>query len=443
MDLNEDAAAGGGAGASSLLQGLDLRRASARLVAALTRVVGPARLDLAEDAAQDALLRALKAWPVGGPPADPEAWLVAAARNALVDRLRREAGGARAARELESRFAGAEAPAADAAAAARDEPVRDDDLRLLFLCAHPDLAPEAAVALALKECCGFGVPEIAAAFLLPEPTVAQRLVRARRRLRDCGATFELPDARTAPRRLEAVLDALYLLFNEGWRASSGEALTRREPMLEALRLVRELAASRAGDAPATHALAALMLFTAARLPARTDAAGDVVSLADQDRGAWDRGLLAEGFARFERSMGGDVVTRFHVEASIASLHAMAPSFEAVDWGAVVDRYDHLLELAPTPVVRLNRAVAVGMARGAAAGLAAWEEAARDPALERYAYVPAAQAFLLECAGDDAGAAAAWRDAATLGVNGAERAYARRRAERAARRAGADGEGPAP
>lgn len=402
-----------------------------RLVGALTRRVGPGRLDLAEDAAQDALLRALRAWALRGEPEDPLAWLVAAARNALIDRLRREADGRAHADRLTAERADDAAPSAADVAEAGDDPLPDDGLRMLFLCCRPELPPEGRVALALKVCCGFGVVEIAAALRVQPEAAAQRIVRAKRRLREIGAAFETPPAAELPARREDVRSVVYALFNEGWRPAAGHAWTRPELVSEAVRLVRELRRTDVGDDPPTRALHALLLFHAARLPARAGADGEPTTLAEQDRSRFDRRLLAEAFAAFASSCDGDEETRWHVEASIASLHAAAPTFEATDWAAVVERYGRLERLAPTPVVRLNRAVACGMAEGAAAGLAAVERVVAADGLAEDPAAMAARAYFLGRSGRGREAADAWRAAAAATENVAERSFFLRRALSAA------------
>ena len=410
----------------------DFRRASARLTAGLVRIAGPARLDLAEDATQEAMLRALRVWPLRGAPDDPEAWLFTAARNALFDRLRAETAAKSRTAEV-ARSARTTTPPAEDALEREDEPLADDALRMLFLCCSPQLPPESRTALALKECCGFGVNEIAAAFRAEPEAVAQRIVRAKRRLREGDVRFETPGSDELPARREDVRGTIYALFNEGWRPAFGDAVERRESVAEALRLTAEFRRTRAGDDPATAALHALLLFHAARMPARTGDDGVLLALADQDRARFDRSLLAAGFAAFSASCRGDEETRWHVEASIASLHAAAPSFAETDWAAVLERYDRLLRLVPTPIVRLNRAVAAGMARGPETGLTLL--AAKDVAEELADYAPAAAstAYFLGAAGRHAEAATAWTKAAALATNGAERAFYLARARGAAMR----------
>ena len=411
---------------------IDFRRASARLTAGLVRIAGPARLDLAEDAVQEALLRALRVWPLRGSPDDPEAWLFTAARNALFDHLRNETTEKIKTAET-ARMPRSEAPPSDARAERDDEPLADDGLRLLFLCCSPELPPESRTALALKECCGFGVDEIAAAFRVLPEAVAQRLVRAKRRLREGNVPFEAPRADELPARCEDVRRTIYALFNEGWRPAFGEAAARQDLVAEALRLTAEFRRSRAGDDPATAALHALLLFHAARMPARTDGDGVLLALADQDRARFDRTLIADGFAAFSASCRGTEETRWHVEAAIASLHAAAPSFAETDWAAVLERYDRLSLLVPTPIVRLNRAVATGMALGPEHGLALLLAEDIASTLADYAPASASIAYFFGVAGRHAEAAQAWTQAAHAAGNGAERTFYLARARNAAMR----------
>jgi RNA polymerase sigma factor (sigma-70 family) len=415
----------------------DLRRAAARAIAALTSKVGAARLDLVEDATQDALLRALKTWPERGVPEDPEAWIVRVARNALIDRLRRDVGGAEAAAALaETRQKDAAASAADEASR-REDPTSDPMLGLLFVCCRPELSRASRVALSLRECCGLSVREIAAALRVPEAAVAKRLTRAKLALRDRGVSFKPPESSDLRERLDDVLDAIYALFTEGGRATTGGGLVRIDLVMEALRLARTLSAAPLFDAPRTRALRALICLHAARLPARVGADGGLLTLAEQDRSLFDRDLLNEGFAAFEASLQGDEVSRFHVEASIASLHACAPSFEATDWAAVLDRYDALLRIAPGPVAALNRVVAVAVVRGVEEARAALDAIATEAALVDDGLVRATRAFLDERSGAFESAAAAWRDAAAFAKNPSEAAYCVKRAEEASKKASAE------
>lgn len=317
------------------------RRHHREILATLVRLFGPRSFDMAEDVAQEALVRALEVWPFSGVPKNPAAWLIQAAKRKAIDRLRRERR---------------EAPE-DLAAAVFDRPraaFADDQLAMIFLCCHPALALENQVALTLQAVCGLNAKEIAQAFLLPEPTVAQRLVRAKRALAE--ERFELP--RQLADRLGAVLAVLYLLFNEG------HATVRTDLCEEALALARELAQDPRTAQPAVHALLALMLFQASRLDAREP----LLSLAQQDRTRWNRERIGEAYAWFERSFAGGVLTRYHLEAAIAAEHARAPSFEATDWAMIAAQYDRLAQLDAGPAARLNRAIAIGLRDGAGAGL---------------------------------------------------------------------------
>lgn len=335
------------------------RRQAGKMVAHLTRLLGPARLDLAEEAVQDTMVRALQGWPFQGIPPNPEAWLFRVAHNAAIDAIRRR-------RETAEFVEAAAAPDLPDP----DDQLRDDELRMVFLCCHPEIPRDAAVALSLKTVGGFSVREIARAFLADDAAIAQRLVRAKRLIRERGITLELPSAPDLEARLDAVLDVLYFIFNEGYAAHEGDALIRHDLCGEALRLARLVAASSLNH-PRVDALVALMALQAARTPARVDALGNLVLLDDQDRALWDQRLIAMGFHHFDRSMTGDAVSAYHVEAAIAATHVRGP-----DWPVVLELYDDLLKLKPSPVVALNRAVAVAKVHGAEAGLAALPESAK-------------------------------------------------------------------
>lgn len=355
------------------------RRRAGRMVASLTRVFGVARLQLAEDVVQEAMLAALRTWPHRGVPPDPGAWLHRTARNAAIDAVRRDAS-------LADRLPAVHAWWERTRAAARDDDVvdealTDDRLRLMFACCHPSIPPHAQVALLLKTVCGFGVDEVARGFLVPSATIAQRVVRAKRRLREASVSLDVDGELSA--RAPAVLDALALMFNEAHVARAGERLVRDDLMAETLRLARLVADHAATSSPAADALLASMLLHAARTPARTDGAGDLVLLADQDRRRWDRALIAEGVARLARSARGTERTPFHVQAAIAALHSTAPSWDETDWPAIRREYDRLLDVAPSPVVALNRTVAVAMTDGPAAALAALDALDDDPRLASY------------------------------------------------------------
>jgi RNA polymerase sigma-70 factor, ECF subfamily len=380
------------------------RRQAGRMVSHLTRLLGPAHLDLAEETVQDTMVRALQTWPYQGIPPNPEAWLFRVAHNAAIDRIRR--------RRLEESTVG-ELPVVPAF----DLPELDDELRMVFMCCHPEIPRDAAVALSLKTVGGFGVREIARAFLADEAAIAQRLVRAKRQIRDRGLSIEMPAGPELPARLDAVLDVIYLIFNEGYTAHEGDALIRHDLCGEALRLGRLLATSPVNQ-PRVDALVALMALQAARIPARVDALGDLILLEDQDRALWDQRLLSMGFHHFDRSMVGDLVSAYHVEAAIAATHARGP-----DWPVVLGLYDDLLALKPTPIVALNRAVAVAKVHGAAAGLAALPDAAK---LKNYYLYLAVRGHLLHELGRREEAAEAFRAALKCPCSGPERRFLERK-----------------
>ncbi len=403
------------------------RRESGRLVAILTRRFGYANVHLAEDVVQDALVKAMQTWPLTGVPRNPSAWLLEAARNRALDQARRAGRWRRREPVLAPLIEEClQAAVAEPAARFEDE-IRDSQLRMMLACCHPGLAREAQVALALRTLCGFGEREIAAAFLTSEAAVRKRLVRARRFLREREADFEVEDATELASRLEAVQQALYLLFNEGYKASSGDALLRVELCAEALRLGELLVRHAVGDRPSTHALLALMYFNAARLPARMGERGEALRLGEQDRTRWDRGQIGAGVRHLGASAQGEEVTRFHLEAGIAACHALAASEAATDWKEILALYDQLLAIDGSPVVALNRAVAVGKVHGAAAGLAALDAMPRRGRLDTYHLRHAVEGQLWREAGDEVRAAEAFRRAEALAPIGAEREWLARRA----------------
>lgn len=400
-----------------LVDGL-FRHRYGQLVAQLCKVLGPGRLDLCEDMVQEAVLRALRTWPAAGVPDDPTAWLFRVARNAAFDTLRRQRIGAAAHERLAK-------GRAEGALAQQPPAIADDTLRLLFVCAHPDVPADARVPLLLKTVCGLGVPAIARGLLLGEAAVAQRLVRAKAKLQQ-GVPFALPEPDELPARLELVQQALYLLGNEGYAAHAGTSLLRSELVDEAVRLTALLLDHDALATSAVHALLALLLLQGARSPARCDADGDLVPLARQDRRLWDRRWLTAGFHHFQRSIGGPVRTTYHVEAAIASVHAAAPTYADTDWARILAHYDDLVALAPSGVVRLNRAVAVAKVHGAKAGLRALAELGGDRSLADYALLHAVTAQLHWERGDHATAAAALRTALGSTMSDPERRLLTRR-----------------
>jgi RNA polymerase sigma-70 factor, ECF subfamily len=344
------------------------RHSAGQMVATLTRIFGPAHLALAEEVVQDALVTALQTWKLQGVPENPGAWLFQVARNRALDHVRRET----TLRQKKSEIEGALRNAADfgpGESRFAHEP-EDDQLRMMLMCCDPAIPEESRIALTLKTVGAFSVEEIARAFLARPETIAQRIVRAKRLIRDRAIAMELPSRHDLPTRLDSLLRVLYLMFNEGYSAHEGDDLVRSDVCAEAIRLARLVAEHRMAGSPSARALLALMLLQAARLPARVDAAGELATLEHQDRALWDREMIREGIESLERSAVGNVLTRWHLEAGIALCHATAPSFEMTDWESVLEQYDELLKINPSPVIALNRAVAVAMAHGPAAGIEA-------------------------------------------------------------------------
>ncbi len=359
------------------------RREAGRLVAILTRYFGIEHLHLAEDVVQDALLKAMQTWPFTGVPQNPSAWLLQTAKNRALDHTRRGALWRGKQPELSPLVEDCLQSALAAPAPQFDDEIRDSQLRMMFACCHPGLPSEAQVALTLKTLCGFGEREIAAAFLATDAAVTKRLVRARQFLREHGVAVELPPALELAPRTGAVLQALYLLFNEGYKASQGDSLLRTDLCTEAIRLGGLLVLHPAGDRPETHALLALMHLNAARLPARVDDGGNILLLAEQDRSKWDQAAIRRGLVHLGASGSGAALTRYHLEAGIAACHCLAPAFTATNWRQIIELYDRLLEMDRSPVVALNRAVALAQADGPAAGLRALDAIEDRAALENY------------------------------------------------------------
>jgi RNA polymerase sigma-70 factor (ECF subfamily) len=380
------------------------RHEAGRMLAALTRLFGLAEIDLAEEVVQDAMVQALRKWPFAGIPDNPAAWLMQTARNKALDVLRRRATLRRRDHDLGG-VAAVEQPSM--------EEVNDDQLAMMFACCHPALSAEAQVALTLKSVSGFGVPEIARAFLTQEATIAQRLVRAKRRLAETEASLAVPSPRELPARLDPVLRVLYLLFNEGYSAHQGEDLVRHDLCAEAIRLGCLLTSRPDLEQPKLHALLALMYLQASRLPARQDTHGNLLLLAEQDRSVWDRRLMAAGLHHLDRSAAGEELTEYHLQAGIAACHALAESYEQTDWPRVLDQYDYLVTLVSSPIVVLNRAVAVSMVHCPDAGLRALDAIQDDPALRSYYLLPATRADLLLRLGRRDEAARCYRDALAM------------------------------
>ncbi len=401
---------------------------SAKVVGAVARLTRD--LGLAEDCAQDALVAALETWPAAGIPDNPGAWLTTVAKRRALDRIRHtrlaDAKSAELAFELDAAHAAREAELADARDAALDDDIGDDVLRLIFTACHPLLAPEARAALTLKVVGGLSTEEIARAYLKPEATVAQRIVRAKRTLAEAHVPFEVPRGAELGARLASVLEVVYLIFNEGYAATAGNDWMRPALCDEALRLGQALA-QRMPDTTEVLGLAALMDIQASRLAARADAEGNPVLLLDQDRGRWDRALIRRGLAALARAEAlPGAFGPYTLQAAIAACHARAATGADTDWARIVALYDALAALAPSPVVALNRAVAVGMAFGPAAALELVNELVNEPALDNYHLLPSVRGDLLAKLDRLDEARAEFERAATLARNARERAllYAR-------------------
>ncbi|HEU5160163.1 MAG TPA: sigma-70 family RNA polymerase sigma factor [Streptosporangiaceae bacterium] len=413
---------------------------SAKVIAGLGRIVGD--VGVAEDLAQDALLAALERWPEAGVPDNPGAWLMATAKHRAIDHLRRgkllDRKHETLGRELEERQTSPEAALAEAL----DDDVGDDLLRLMFVCCHPVLSGEARVALTLRLLGGLTTAEIARAYLVPEPTIAQRIVRAKRTLAEAGVAFEVPRGEDREARLASVLEVVYLVFNEGYAATSGDQWVRPTLCEEAMRLGRILAGL-APDEPEVHGLVALMELQASRVRARTGSAGEAVLLLDQDRRLWDRLLIRRGLAALERAEAlGGRFGPYALQAAIAACHARADTPEATDWGRIAALYQVLAHVSPSPVVELNRAVAVGMADGPVPGLAVIDALvdAEPRALADYPQLPAVRGDLLAKAGRHDEARREFERAAARTRNERERAVFLDRAAACARTAGNVGGG---
>jgi len=408
----------------SLLEHL-FRHQAGRMVAHLTRLLGPANIDLAEETVQEAMLRALQTWPYEGMPENAGAWLFRVARNAAIDAVRRN-------RLFSEKSDAIVAELTRSASTSQDNPdleeqLRDDELRMIFMCCHPDISQESSVALSLKTVGGFSVREIARAFLADDAAIAQRLVRAKSQIRERRLTLDMPRGAELKPRLASVLDVIYFMFNEGYTAHSGEDLIRRDLCFEALRLGCLVAASSIAI-PRVHALVALMAFQAARLAARVDQAGDLVLFEFQDRERWDQYLIRLGFYHFDRSMAGDEVSEFHPQAAIAATYARAPDWNAVDWHMILGLYDQFLAINPSPVVALNRAVVLGKLAGPEPALAAIAPLENNSKLRSYYLLPAVRGHLLLELGRWRDAADAFRAALECPCSEPERRFLRRKLE---------------
>jgi RNA polymerase sigma factor (sigma-70 family) len=362
------------------------RHKASQIIAILTRIFGFANLDLAEDVVQETLVKALQQWPFTGVPDNPSGWIIQVAKNQALDILRRQNlfrdKQADITRQLEDQMSPSDPGI-----------FSDEQLTMMFACCDPAFPREIQTALILKSLCAFSVSEIARAFLTQESAIAQRLVRAKRRIREQNLIFELPDPKELPKRLDAVLQVLYLLFNEGYSATEGENLIRQDLCEESIRLASLLADHPMGDTPKTHALLSLMYFQSSRSDARIDPEGNLLLISEQDRSQWNRAKISQGFYHLDKASTGKQVSTYHLEAGIASVHSLAPSYEETDWPQILSLYDALIALNPTPIAKLNRAVALSMIAGPQTAIRELEPMLSDPVISNYYLFPATLADL--------------------------------------------------
>ncbi|MBI1332789.1 MAG: sigma-70 family RNA polymerase sigma factor [Armatimonadetes bacterium] len=402
------------------------RHESGKVVAMLVKSFGPEHLQLAEDVVQEAIGRALRTWPFYGVPDNPAGWITQTAKNLALDALRRD----QVVKKKQVQMFGSvhkwSSRVDEIDFENFGEEVEDALLRFMFVCCHPEIAENTRHVLALKTLCGFSVREISHALLANDATIGKRLTRAKEKLAEGNVTTQLPVGPELEPRLNGVLTTLYLLFNEGYKASSGENLVREELCAEAIRLTSILAGLPVGDKPRVHALLALMLLSAARLNTRVDGNGNMLLLKDQDRSKWDRELIDQGLWHLGQSATGNVLDRLHLQAAIAAAHSVAPNYESTDWASILLMYDELLALDPSPVVALNRAVAVGIMRGARLGIVALDEiAGREQLDSYYLYFAVRAEFELELGRSDI-ARELLEKASTLTDTDAEKAFLNQR-----------------
>jgi RNA polymerase sigma factor (sigma-70 family) len=348
------------------------RHESGRIISTLTRIFGVAHLNMAEDLVQEALARALQTWPYYGIPRNPSAWITQVSKNLALDMIRREKLFLNKEDEIIRFIEHDSASSVGGDSVSSGDEIGDDRLWMMFMCCHPLVPRDAQVALALKNLCGFGPGEIARAFLTTEAAIAKRLTRAKQKIREADVPFELPAGEELTERMDGVLQTLYLLFNEGYKASGGKSLIRKELCHEAIRLCALLAENSVGNRPRPHALLALMLLNASRFPTRMDTDGNILRLREQDRSRWDRTMIARGLYHLVHSTAGDELSDYHIQALIAASHCAAKDYESTDWPRILSLYDRLIEMDDSPVVALNRAVAVANVHGPKAGIEAVE-----------------------------------------------------------------------
>jgi RNA polymerase sigma factor (sigma-70 family) len=393
------------------------RQEAGKMISYLTRIFGLNHLDMAEDVVQDTLCRALELWPIHGIPHNPSAWLMRVARNRAIDLVRRDTQLQHVASELLHRSSLGEDRFEESAAFSRA--IQDDQLRMMFICCHHDLSIDAQVTLILKTLCGFSVSEIAQALLSSEDAIEKRLGRARKIFRKISSFVEITETDTMPVQLEAVYRAIYLLFNEGYHGSQAEQTIHADLCFEAIRLAVLLSEHSTAALPKTYALIALLCFHAARLPGRIDDHSGLIQLETQDRTTWDQDLLLRGFEYLERSALGNEMSEYHLEAGIAALHCAASTYANTDWVKILELYTLLYRIKPSPIVALNRAIAVGNACGPAAGLAELRQIPDQARLMNYPFYPAAQGEFCLLAGQPIEAITHFASALTFARNRAE------------------------
>ena len=405
------------------------RHETGRLHGALVRMMGVQNLALAEDVAQEAMLRALRTWSMGGVPANPSAWITSVAMNLARDALRHERMALSKEPAIITHVDQTLSQGQSSAISEAEHEIRDDALRLMFVCCHPLLAPDAQAVLALKVMCGFSTGEISRAFLSSEAAIEKQLTRTKQRIREANLSFEIPEGPELAERLDGVLATLYLLFNEGYKASAGEQLIRIELCQEAIRLTSLLIEHPVGRTPRSHALLALMLLTAARFPTRLDAHGELLRLDDQDRSQWDQTLIGHGLVQLGAAAQGAKLSEYHLQAGIAACHCTAGDYTSTDWDRILRLYDELIQIKPSPIVALNRAVAVAHRHGPQAGLDALAQMAQLDRLESHYLLHAVAGEFHWRLKDHSAAAECFRRALRLAQVGPEQTYLTRMLER--------------
>jgi RNA polymerase sigma factor (sigma-70 family) len=404
------------------------RHETGRLHGALIRLLGVQNIALAEDIAQEALLRALRNWSMGGIPANPSAWITRVAMNLAKDTLRHRKMSAGKEPAIITHIE--QTLPSPAVAVEATHAIRDDALRLMFVCCHPAIAADAQVVLALKVLCGFGTGEIARAFFSSEAAIEKQLTRTKQRIQESNIAFEFPEGEDLAPRLDGVLAAIYLLFNEGYKASSGDQLLREDLCSEAIRLGSLLLSHPVGRTPRSHALLALMLLTSARFPARVDEQGGLLRLDEQDRSKWNSRLIGEGLGQLAEAAQGDAISEYHLQAGIAALHCTASDSASTDWVRILAHYDLLLKIKPSPLVELNRAVAVAHVHGPQAGLDVIGSLAGNGRFEAHYLLHAVSGELYSRLNKHEAAAASYRRALELAQVGPEQVHLARELERA-------------